>query len=103
MAAGDLARQFGVSRRTIYRDMDTLSALGVPVYAERGLAGGFRLLPGYFLPPLMFSRGEAVSLVLGLALWRSLRGRPLMAELETAERKLLAALPDELAAACKSR
>ena len=96
VAAGDLARQFGVSRRTIYRDMDTLSALGVPVYAERGLAGGFRLLPGYFLPPLMFSRGEAVSLVLGLALWRSLRGRPLMAELETAERKLLAALPDEL-------
>jgi predicted DNA-binding transcriptional regulator YafY len=96
VAAGDLARQFEVTRRTIYRDMDALSALGVPLYAERGVDGGFRLLPGYFLPPLMFSRGEAVALVLGMALWRSLQARPLMSELETAERKLLAALPDEL-------
>jgi predicted DNA-binding transcriptional regulator YafY len=44
VSAFDLAQHFGVSRRTIYRDMEMLSALGVPVYAERGHAGGFRLL-----------------------------------------------------------
>ena len=66
MSASDLAQRLGVSRRTIYRDMDVLSTLGVPVYAERGHAGGFRLLEGYFLPPIMFSKGEAVALLLSL-------------------------------------
>lgn len=96
IAANDLARKFEVSRRTIYRDIDTLSELGVPVFAERGPEGGFQLLEGYFLPPLMFSPGEAVSLILGLALWRSLHARPLLADLESAERKLLAIMPAEL-------
>ena len=62
--AGELARRFGVSRRTIYRDLEALSAAGVPVYAERGRGGGTRLLEGYFLPPLMFSRGEGIALLL---------------------------------------
>ena len=96
MAANALAQKFEVSRRTIYRDLDTLSELGVPVYAERGREGGFQLLDGYFLPPLMFSTGEAVSLILGLALWRSLHARPFIADLESAERKLLAIMPAHL-------
>src|SRR4051794_25257718 len=79
ISADDLARRFEVSRRTIYRDMDTLSGLGVPVYAERGSAGGYQLLEGYFLPPLMFTTGEAISVILGLTLWRSLQERPLLA------------------------
>jgi predicted DNA-binding transcriptional regulator YafY len=96
IAANDLARKFEVSRRTIYRDIDTLSELGVPVFAERGREGGFQLLEGFFLPPLMFSPGEAVSLILGLTLWRSLHARPLLADLESAERKLLAVMPADL-------
>jgi predicted DNA-binding transcriptional regulator YafY len=96
VAADDLARRFEVSRRTIYRDMDTLSVLGVPVFAERGREGGFQLLEGYFLPPLMFSTGEAVSLILGLSLWRSLRSQPLLADIDAAERKLLAVMPPSL-------
>src|SRR5260370_34031847 len=47
ISASDLAQRLEVSRRTIYRDMDVLSTLGVPIYAERGHAGGFRLLEGY--------------------------------------------------------
>jgi predicted DNA-binding transcriptional regulator YafY len=61
--AGALAHRFGVTTRTIYRDLDTLSALGVPLYGERGRKGGIRLLPGYFLPPLMLTREEAIALV----------------------------------------
>lgn len=98
VSAAGLAERFGVSMRTIYRDMETLSALGVPIYAERGREGGFRLLEGYFLPPLMLSTGEAVSLLLGITLLRSLRARPYPAEIDTAEKKLLAAVPDRLRA-----
>lgn len=98
LSATDLAQRFEVSTRTIYRDIETLSAIGVPVYAEMGRGGGFRLLAGYFLPPVMFSVEEAVSLLLGLTLLRSLRATPFAADLETAEHKLLAAVPDHLRA-----
>ncbi len=96
LSATELARQFEVSTRTIYRDLDTLSALGVPLYAERGRQGGVRLLPGYFLPPLMFTQTEAIALLLGLTLQRSLRATPFPTEIAMAEKKLLAALPDTL-------
>ncbi|GLV55137.1 transcriptional regulator [Dictyobacter sp. S3.2.2.5] len=94
--ASELARHFEVSTRTIYRDLETLSVSGVPLYAQRGRQGGVRLLPGYFLPPLMFTQSEAIALLLGLTLQKSLRAIPFPAEREMAEKKLLAALPDPL-------
>ncbi|QBD76806.1 WYL domain-containing protein [Ktedonosporobacter rubrisoli] len=94
ISAPQMAQHFEVSPRTIYRDLEALSELGVPVYAERGREGGFRLMEGYFLPPLMFSRGEAISLLLGLTLLRGLQARPFPDEMETAEQKLLAAIPE---------
>src|SRR5579859_7809866 len=96
ISAAELARHFAASTRTIYRDLETLSALGVPLYAERGRQGGVRLLPGYFLPPLMFTQQEAIALLFGLTLQKSLRVIPFPAESSMAERKLLAALPDSL-------
>ena len=98
VSATDLAKRFEVSIRTIYRDIEALSELGVPVYAEMGRTGGFRLLEGYFLPPVMFTTGEATSLLLGLTLLRRLRVTPFPAEVTTSEHKLLAALPDALRA-----
>jgi predicted DNA-binding transcriptional regulator YafY len=99
LSAAELSQRFEVSTRTIYRDVEILTAVGVPIYAEMGRAGGFRLVEGYFLPPVMFSVGEAVSLLLGLTLLRRLRSRPFAAELEVSEQKLLAAVPDQLRAA----
>lgn len=96
ISATALAARFEVSTRTIYRDLDLLGALGVPLYAEQGRNGGYRLLPGYFLPPVMFTTGEATALLLGLTLLRALRGTPFAAELTAAEQKLVATLPDGL-------
>ena len=98
-SAPALARRFGVTPRTIYRDIETLAAVGVPVYAETGRAGGFRLVEGYFLPPITFTLGEAVSLLTGLAPLGGLRARPFSADLTAAGDKLVAALPEPRRAA----
>lgn len=95
VSATDLASRFEVSVRTVYRDIDVLSGLGVPVSADLGRKGGFRLSEGYFLPPVTLGPEEAVSLLLGLILMRRLRVMPFQKEADFAERKLLAALPPE--------
>jgi predicted DNA-binding transcriptional regulator YafY len=95
VSATDLAARFEVSVRTVYRDIEVLSGLGVPVVADMGRTGGFRLREGYFLPPVTLGPEEAVSLLLGLILMRRLRVIPFKKEADFAERKLLAALPPE--------
>lgn len=62
----ELADRLEVDVRTVRRYVAALEGLGVPVVAERGRYGGYRLLPGYKLPPLMLSGDEAVAVVLGL-------------------------------------
>jgi predicted DNA-binding transcriptional regulator YafY len=91
-----LGQRLGVSTRTIYRDIETLCGVGVPIYAEAGREGGYRLVEGYFLPPITFTVGEATSLLTGLALLDRLRAKPFAAELETSAHKLLAVVPDAL-------
>jgi predicted DNA-binding transcriptional regulator YafY len=62
----ELARRLEVDGRTVRRYAGTLADLGVPVQAARGRYGGYRLLPGYKLPPLMLTDDEAVAVVFGL-------------------------------------
>jgi len=94
ISAAEIAERFEVSTRTVYRDAETLSSLGVPIEAVMGRSGGFRLGEGYFLPPVALGPEEAVSLLLGLALMRALRVLPFPKETDFAERKLLAVLPE---------
>ncbi|HEX2912978.1 MAG TPA: WYL domain-containing protein [Chloroflexia bacterium] len=96
LSAPELARKLEVSTRTIYRDIETLSQVGVPVNSETGREGGFRLLEGYFLPPVTFTVGEATSLITGLVMLERLQARPFVQELDSAAHKLLAAVPDSL-------
>ncbi|GHG56392.1 transcriptional regulator [Flavimobilis marinus] len=63
---GDLAVRLGVDERTVRRYAEHLADLGIPVQAQRGRYGGYRLAPGYKLPPLMLTDDEAVAVVLGL-------------------------------------
>ncbi|MFE9610188.1 helix-turn-helix transcriptional regulator [Streptomyces sp. NPDC006012] len=62
----ELADRLGVDGRTVRRYVDQLTDLDVPVESVRGRYGGYRLGPGYRLPPLMFSDEEAVAVLLGL-------------------------------------
>lgn len=59
--AGQIAERFGVSLRTIYRDIRTLSEAGVPICGDAGV--GYSLIEGYRLPPLMFTKEEALAFV----------------------------------------
>lgn len=59
--AQDLADRFEVSLRTIYRDVRTLEEAGVPLYGEAGV--GYSIVDGYRLPPVMFTKEEAMAFV----------------------------------------
>jgi predicted DNA-binding transcriptional regulator YafY len=95
MSAPELAAEFEVAVRTIHRDIDQLSAAGIPVYAERGRNGGFRLRDGYRTSLTGLTQPEAEALFL--------TGLPGPAEqlglagiLSSARLKLMAALPANL-------
>ena len=66
MTAGELARRLEVSPRTVLRDVDALSAAGVPVYTTQGTGGGVALLPGYVLDRAAFTDEEQRQLLLAL-------------------------------------
>jgi predicted DNA-binding transcriptional regulator YafY len=66
LTGAQLAGRLGVDERTVRRYAATLHELGIPITADRGRYGGYRLSPGYKLPPLMLTDDEAVAVVLGL-------------------------------------
>ncbi|MGW7684795.1 helix-turn-helix transcriptional regulator [Kribbella sp. NPDC054772] len=86
LAADTLAEELEVSTRTVLRDIEALSAAGVPVYAERGRHGGFALLPGFRTELYGLNNDEAVALLIA----GSARGSALAA----AMRKVVDALPE---------
>ena len=63
VTAAQLAERFGVTLRTIYRDLETLQEAGMPIKADRGRGGGYALDKSYQLPPINFTAREAALLV----------------------------------------
>jgi predicted DNA-binding transcriptional regulator YafY len=93
--ASDLAKELGVSVRSLHRYMAMLDELGIPVYSERGPHGGFSLVRGYKIPPLVFTPEEAVAVYLGTSLVDEVWGRLYRAAAHGALAKLDNVLPNE--------
>ncbi|MEY4554989.1 MAG: hypothetical protein RL093_108 [Pseudomonadota bacterium] len=100
MTAETLAAEFEVSVRTIYRDIDQLSAAGAPVYADRGRSGGFQLMDGYRTRLTGLTDAEAETLFLG-GLSGPAAQMGFSGAVTTMQLKLLAALPPERQAAAE--
>jgi predicted DNA-binding transcriptional regulator YafY len=89
--AAGLAGRLGVSLRTVYRDVRDLSLSGVPVEGEAGV--GYRLKPGFDVPPLMFTLSEIEALAVGARMVEAWGGPVLAEGARTAIEKIVAALP----------
>ncbi|MFD0006536.1 helix-turn-helix transcriptional regulator [Streptomyces sp. NPDC127178] len=93
LTADTLARELDVSTRTVLRDIEALSAAGVPVYSERGRHGGFALLPGFRTELTGLNHDEALAL-LAAGSGRGEQVFGLGSQLASALRKVLDALPE---------
>jgi predicted DNA-binding transcriptional regulator YafY len=92
MSAQTLADTLEISLRTLYRDVDQLTAAGVPIYAERGRLGGFQLMPGWNTTLTGFTATEAQAVFMsGLAGPAAQLG--LGQDVSAAQLKLMTALP----------
>lgn len=94
----ELADRLGVDERTVRRYVDHLLDLDVPVESVRGRYGGYRLMPGYRMPPLMLTDDEALAVLLGLTGMRRAALQPDTAvAVESATAKVARVLPRALA------
>ena len=98
--AQHLAERLQVSERTVYRDIADLMAQGVPIEGEAGV--GYRMRPGFDLPPLMFTHDEARALVAAIRVAAPRLDSTLSTEAEGALGKILAVLPPTVRAAAES-
>jgi predicted DNA-binding transcriptional regulator YafY len=93
LSAATLARELEVSTRTVLRDIEALSAAGVPVYAERGRHGGFALLPGFQTELIGLNHDEALALLIAGSR-RGAQAFGLGSALASAMLKVVDALPE---------
>lgn len=96
VSGAELARALGVHGRTLRRYIAALEELGIPVTAERGRFGGYRLVPGFKLPPMMFGDDEALALSLGLLAARGLGLADAAPAIASAQAKLERVMPAAL-------
>ncbi|MDR3427085.1 YafY family protein [Silvimonas sp.] len=96
VSGSELARQLEIDTRTLRRYIAQLEEMGIPVTAERGRDGGYRLMHGFKLPPMMFTNEEALAVSLGLLAARSLGLAEAAPAVSSAQAKLERVLPSTL-------
>jgi predicted DNA-binding transcriptional regulator YafY len=92
----ELAKCVEVDVRTLRRYIVMLEELGIPITADRGRHGAYMLVPGFKLPPMMFTDNEALALSIGLLTARNLGMHQRDAAIESAQAKLERVMPDRL-------
>ena len=94
VTASKLAEKFGVSNRTIYRDIKSLENAGVPVITEDGK--GYTLMDGYKIPPIMFTEDEANALLTAELIIQSSKDSSLIDKFAEAISKVRAVIPNRI-------
>jgi predicted DNA-binding transcriptional regulator YafY len=92
----ELADEFGVSTRTILRDLQELSELGVPLYSEVGPHGGYQVIRERVLPPIAFTEGEAAAMFFAVHSLRHYASLPFEAESASALKKFYLNMPGDI-------
>lgn len=96
MSGSDLAERLGVDRRTVRRYISVLEDLGIPVTTEQGRYGGYCLVAGFKLPPMMFTDEETLAIALGLLTARQLGLESYAPAIAGVEAKLERVMPEKL-------
>jgi predicted DNA-binding transcriptional regulator YafY len=96
MSGSEIARRLEVDPRTVRRYIVMLQDMGIPVEAERGPYGNYRLRRGHRIPPLIFTDSEAIALTLGLLAIREFHFPVEVAAVESALAKTERVLPEKL-------
>jgi predicted DNA-binding transcriptional regulator YafY len=96
MSGSDLAQRLNVDSRTLRRYIISLEDLGVPITTERGRYGGYSLVSGFKLPPMMFTSAEAMALALGLVAVRGIGIAEAASAVASAQAKLERVMPANL-------
>jgi len=94
MTSRDLAEHFAVSRRTVFRDLRALSDSGVPLTYSEG--GGYEILEGYQLPPLMLTAREAATLIVGTEFMKLQSDASMREDADAVSLKIRSVLPREI-------
>src|SRR5713101_2028158 len=81
--ASEIARRFEVSKRTVFRDIEALCEMGIPIVTEAGVNGGYTLMPDYSLTPLQLTAHETLLLRLALSSISQLAETPFQQERES--------------------
>lgn len=92
----ELANEFSVSTRTILRDLQELSELGVPLYSEVGPHGGYRILQERLLPPIAFTEREAAAVFFAVQALRHYSSLPFETETSAALNKFYNYMPEDV-------
>jgi predicted DNA-binding transcriptional regulator YafY len=96
ISGAHMAERLGINRRTLRRYVAALEEMGIPITAERGRDGGYSLVPGFKLPPMMFTDDEALALSVGLLAARGLGLAEAGPAVASAQAKLERIMPGQL-------
>ena len=94
--ARDIADNFDVSIRTAHRYLSELDTMGVPLYTETGRNGGYRVLSGRALPPIIFTEDEALAIFFAFQSLQYYESLPFEVDISSVSRKIMLKLPDDV-------
>ncbi|MFZ6871343.1 helix-turn-helix transcriptional regulator [Undibacterium sp. Di27W] len=96
LSGAELAQMLEIDRRSLRRYILTLEEMGIPIMAVRGRHGGYAIMPGFKLPPMMFNEEEGFAISLALSVARKMKLLDVPTAIDSAQAKLQRILPEQL-------